>query len=276
MELLLRGRSGLKPAPALAAALSHLGAAFKELDAAAEALDLQRGYEIHVAAVSDFVELWLKPRLGGFRDTHPNILFSINGEGDAPPRLGLIDCEISFGPVREGANNDLLFRDFVIPISSPENTTRIAKLRPRERLEGFPLLHLDFYKDDPGAPNWSDWIKLHRQRRTAPGRGIRFQRITPALEAVLANAGLTICGLALITDLVTTEKVSLPFPVSNGHWSDHVFQARFRNDALARPQVRGFREWLIGEARATEAWLLGRTRSKRENGGKSGKRQRAT
>src|SRR5580658_4156912 len=129
IDLLTRGRSGLRPAPSLHAALPHLSAAFRELEAAATLLDLQRGSEIHIAAVSDFADLWLKPRIGAFRAEHPNTLFCINGEGEAPLRLGLVDCEITFGPV---AGGDLLFRDYVAPISSPENTTRIARLARRD------------------------------------------------------------------------------------------------------------------------------------------------
>jgi LysR family glycine cleavage system transcriptional activator len=263
IDLLVRGRSGLKPTPALAAALDHLSAAFRELAAVADTLDLQRGQEIHVAAASDFAELWLKPRLGRFRSAHPNILFCINGEGEAPIRLGPVDCEISFGRRMVAANNDTLFHDFLLPISSPENTVRIAKLKQRDRLEGFPLLHLDFYKDDPVAPGWPDWIKARRLRRTAPGRGMRFQRITPALDAVLANAGLTICGLALLSEYIDDGRVSLPFPVRTGTRTEHVFQARFRSDALIRPQVRRFRTWLAEESEQTNAWLARTTASRR-------------
>jgi LysR family transcriptional regulator, glycine cleavage system transcriptional activator len=86
----------------------------------------------------------------------------------------------------------------MLPISSPENTRRIANVALRERFEGFPLLHLDFYKEDPGAPNWATWIKTQRLKRTEPNRGIRFQRIKLALDAVRANAGLTICGFVLL------------------------------------------------------------------------------
>lgn len=255
MDLLERGRSGLRPTQQLTIALAHLSTAFRELDAAAVALDLQRGQEIHVAAPSDLVELWLRPRLAVFRSVHPNILFSINGEGDAPLRLGAADCEISFGPPRDDTASDILFRDYILPISSHENTQRIAAFNRRERLEGFPLLHLDFYRNDPAAPGWSSWIAARKLKRTAPDRGIRFQRITAVLEAVLADAGLTLCGLALISDLVEQKRLSLPFPVSTGTWTSHAFQSRFRSDALARPQVRRFRDWLIGEGDVTRAWL---------------------
>ena len=256
MDLVVRGRSGLRPTPGLSPALEHLRATFHELETVATLLNLQRGDEIHIAATSDFAELWLRPRLEAFRVEHPHVLFCINGEGDAPLRIGQVDCEISFGPQRRNATEDLLFRDFVVPISSPENTRRISSVALRDRLEGFPLLHLDFYKEDPSAPNWSNWIKAQQLKRTEPNRGIRFQRIKPALEAVRANAGLTICGLALLSSYIDDGTLSLPFPISTGQWTDHGFQARFRPDALLRPQMKRFREWLTGQARVTGDWLL--------------------
>jgi LysR family transcriptional regulator, glycine cleavage system transcriptional activator len=256
VDLLVRSRSALMPTEPLAGALEHLRRAFRELEAVADALDLQRGHEIHVAAVSDFAELWLKPRLPRFHEQHPNILFCINGEGAAPLRLGAMDCEMTFGPAPDNANTDTLFADFVVPISSPENTRRIAGTRKRDRLEGFPLLHLDFYRNDPAVPGWPRWIKDHKLRRTAPERGIRFQRIAPVVEAVLADAGLAICGLALVTGLIENERLSLPFGIESGTWTGHLFQARFRGDALLRPQVRRFRAWLAAEASATRAQLL--------------------
>ena len=255
IDLVVRGRSGLRATAELSGALEHLRAAFQELATVSSMLNLQRGDEIHVAATSDFVDLWLKPRLASFKTAYPHVLLCINGEGDAPLRIGRVDCEISFGPGRANARDDVLFRDFVLPVSSPENTRRISKVALRDRLEGFPLLHLDFYKEDPNAPSWSTWIKTQRLRRTEPNRGIRFQRINAALEAVRANAGLTICGLALLAPYLEDGSLSLPFPVSTGRWTEHVFQARFHPDALLRPQVRRLREWLLDEAAITRDWL---------------------
>ena len=253
IDLLARGRSGLRPTPSMHEALPHLSAAFRELEAAAALLDLQRGQEIHIAATPDFADLWLKPRIGAFKAEHPNALFCINGEGEAAFRLGRVDCEISFGPLRE--DGDTLFHDFTLPISSPENTARIAKLVELDQLEGFPLLHLDFYKDDPATPHWGEWIAARNLRRTAPERGIRFERIRPVVEAVLANAGLAICGLALVSELIDDGRLSLPFPAPTGAWTEHAFQARFRSDALVRPQVKRFRDWLLRQSADTTAWL---------------------
>jgi len=251
IELLVRGRAGIRPSPELAAALPHLVDAFGALDLAVRELDLQRGQELHLASVSDFAELWLKPRLPAFRAAHPNILFCINGEGDAPIRLGKVDCEITFGPCREDINNEFLFRDFIVPIGSPANVERTAPLPAKARLEGFPLLHLDFYKDDPAALSWPAWLARNRVVRTAPDRGMRFQRINAALDAVLASAGFSLCGVAMLLDRIEYGSIALPYPISSGSWSEHAFMARFRQDVPLRPHLVRFRRWLREESRAT-------------------------
>ena len=253
VELVVRGRSGLQPTDSLALALPHLNVAFRELEAAAEALELQRAQEIHIDASADIADLWLRPRLATFQAEHPNIRISIHDEGGSPPRLGQADCEIGFGPARHGW--ELLFQDFVLPVCSPENAARLASLPEARRLEGFPLLHLAAYSDDPAIPNWPQWIASTGLAREAPERGIRFQRIARALDAVYANAGLMLCSLALASDAVEAHRLSLPFPVETGCWTSHAFQARFRSASLARPQVKRFREWLLAQANRTAIWL---------------------
>ena len=256
LDLVVRGRSGLRPTAGLSKALPHIARAFLELGAAAQALDFQRVNEIQMAANSDWVELWLNPRLPRFRAAYPNILFCINGDGDAPMRLGQTDVEVRFQERRQDDACSLLFRDFLIPIGSRENTKRFGKLSKRNRLEGFPLLHLDFYRDDPSAFGWPEWIGAHGYRKSALNRGIRFQRIVPGLDAVLSDAGFMICGLALLADKLDKAEVTLPFPATTGAWTDHAFQARFRKDAMGGSQVSRFRDWLVDEARITAGRLV--------------------
>ena len=255
VELLLRGRSGIRAAPGLEAALRHLRQGFAELEEAARELELQRGHELHIAAASDFVELWLAPRLDRFRAEHPNIRFCINGEGDAPMRLGRVDCEVTYGPPADDATADLLFRDYVLPIASPTNVERTARIDARDRLEGFPLVHLDFYKDDPAGLSWPEWVAANGVARSAPERGMRFRRITAALDAVTANAGVTLCGLALLAERLESGEIGLPYDVGAGRWSAHGFIARFRRDVEARRHIQRFRAWLLQESRATAEWL---------------------
>jgi LysR family glycine cleavage system transcriptional activator len=263
IDLLVRGRSGLRATPELASALGPLSTAFKELSQVADLLNLQRRDEIHIVAPSDFADLWLKPRLDQLRRGHSNVSFCVNGEGDAPHRLGRVDCEVAFGPVGTDHQVELLFQDFLVPVCSPEVATRLAKLPSKSRLEGFPLLHLDFYKDDSTAPRWPSWIAASKFKRTAPNRGIRFQRIALGLEAVLSNAGLMICGLALTRDLIESRRLVVPFPLSTGAMTQHAFGARFRGDLQNWPQLKRFRSRLLEESAATRDWLTRASSRKR-------------
>lgn len=251
IELFVRGRAGLIPTASLTEALPHLGAAFAELERASFYLDIQRGHELHIAAEPDFADLWLTPRLAGFRGRHPHIAISVNGSGDAAYRTAPADCEIRFEGARDGVER--LFDDYVLPVCSPDILRRLPQGLPRERLEGLPLLHLDFYRNDPLAPDWAEWIARQSLVRTHPERGIRFQRIVRVLDAVLADAGLTLCGLALLADPLKDGSLTLPFPMSTGQRTSHAFHARFR--AESRPHVRRFREWMLEEAAVTQAWL---------------------
>lgn len=255
VDLVTRGRSGLGATPALATALPRLHAAFRDLQAASEALDLQRGHEIRVAADPDFADLWLGPRLAAFRAEHPNMRFSVNGEGDALPRLGAADCEIVFGPVGEASDREPLFADFVAPLGSPANVARLSGIAEKDRLEGFPLLHLDVYRDDPAVPDWPGWIARQGWRRTAPERGIRFRRVAGALDAVLADAGLTLAGLALSRRWLTEGRLAPAFDLSAGTWTSHVYGVRWRDRSMARAQMRWFRSWLLAQAAETRGWL---------------------
>src|SRR4051812_36077468 len=78
IELLHRGRLGIVPSRELDGALQHLRSGFAAIEAAAAVLELQRGHDIYIAAASDFVDLWLAPRLPEFRARFPNVRFSVN------------------------------------------------------------------------------------------------------------------------------------------------------------------------------------------------------
>jgi LysR family glycine cleavage system transcriptional activator len=123
------------------------------------------------------------------------------------------------------------------------------------RLEGFPLLHVDFYKDDAAGLGWQDWTRRHALIRTAPERGIRFRRISAAIDSVLADAGFALSGVALLRGLIEEDRLALPYPVTMGSWSENSFSVTFAADWQRRAPLRAFREWLLGEARQTREWL---------------------
>lgn len=253
-DLLVRGRSGTRPTKELEAAVAHLRAGFRELETVSDILDFQRVNEIHITADPDWADLWLRPRLPDFQKDHPSTLFCVNGVGDIPLRLGDSDCQVFFSNDDKQAAGDTLFHDYLLPVSSQENTRRVLA-QPDVMLEGFPLLHLDCYTADGGGIGWPDWIARYGYRETAPGLGIRYRRVTHALEAVYADSGLIVCGLALVKPQVEKGLLEIPFPVEKGEWSRNSYQAFFRPASRRREQTERFRQWLLDQANATKAEL---------------------
>ncbi len=145
-----------------------------ELASAMDELEFQRQQEIYISAPADLAELWLEPRLVSFRQANPQILIYVNGVKETPGRRN-IDCEIYFGQSSNKQHSDILFRDFVVPIGSPLNVERLSRTDAETRVEGFPILHIDFYDGDPADLSWVKWVKQHAIQRTAPERGMRFQ-----------------------------------------------------------------------------------------------------
>jgi len=143
--------------------------------------------------------------------------------------------------------------DYLLPVSSPENTLRISKQPKENPLEGFPLLHLSKYAGDPAAIDWPRWVQRYGYRKAASDRGLRYSRLVHALEAVRSNAGQLLCGLALLLDEVESGVLSIPFPVSQGAWTQHAYQMSLRRHAARRSAVQQFRAWVMQEGARTAA-----------------------
>ncbi|MEM0945909.1 MAG: LysR family transcriptional regulator [Pseudomonadota bacterium] len=248
-ELLLRGRSGLRPTREMEAALDDLRTAFAALDRVTDKLDFQRVTEIHIVAEPDWAELWLLPRLVAFREENPNILFCINGEGDVPMRLGAPDLRVEYG----GGEGEALYTDVLAPITSPDNVRRLSDWHPDLGMEGMPLLHLEDHRSAGDRPGWVAWFDTFGHRREGPDRGPYYRHARLALEAVRENVGFLLCGLSLATRDIARGSIVLPLPREQHLVAPRPYRLSIRRDALARPQTRVFVDWMKAEVAATVA-----------------------
>lgn len=256
-DLLVRGRSGLRPTAELAAALTDLKTAFAALDRVTETLDFQRVTELHIVADPDWTELWLMPRLQAFRAEHPYILFCINGAGDVPMRLGAPDCRIEYGPLGKGEE---LYTDRLVPVTGFDNLRRMAGWDEQMPLEGMPLLHLEAQRDDPLRPGWPQWIERFGDRREGAGRGVHYRHARLALEAVRLNVGFLVCGLSLVEADLTAGRVFLPYPAQQCLIAPMPYVLTVASHGAMRPQLQRFCDWLRCEARQTRESIEAATR----------------
>ena len=251
LELLVRGRFGISPTPYLIKALDHLNLAFDQIEKATEVLDFQRVFEIHIVAEISWAEMWLKPRLPDFQKDHPNIKFCINGIGDIPSRVGQSDFEIRFGSREPDVEADYLFNEYLLPVCSPKTNRRSERFSKDKWLESHMLIHITGYESDPSSIGWPEWIKEHDYKSQTAARGLRYKNAFAALGSIESNVGPMICGLSLILDRLAAGALALPFPISQGAWTEHCFQLKIRKESKRRPQIQAFRDWLLHQSQKT-------------------------
>lgn len=250
-DLLLRGRSGLRPTRELELALVDLHAAFKALDRVTETLDFQRTREIHIVADPDWADMWLLPRMLNFRTENPHILFCINGSGDVPVRLGTPDLRVTYGD----DSGEVLFQDLLVPITGPDNPRRIADWDPVNQMEGMPLLHLKKQIEYDDHPGWADWFKKFGHRESGTERGVHYTNARLALDAVRQDVGFLVCGLSLMLRDLQEGTIVHPFPISQHLVAPQPYRLRSRPNAEQQPQLRKFVDWLRATAHETQREL---------------------
>ena len=247
-DLLVRGRSGLRPTAALERAWPDLEAGFAALDRVSETLEFQRLSEIHIVADTDWVDLWLQPRLAGFRADHPNIRFCINGMGEVPIRLGAPDCRIDYADLGTG---EVLYSDCLLPITGPDNLRRVADWDETMPLEGMPFLHLEAHRDDPLRPGWPDWVARFGNRREGAGRGVHYRHARQAIEAVREEVGFLICGWSLIARDLALGTIVMPYPREHCLVAPRPYVLSIAAHPPPRPQLVRFCDWLRAQAALT-------------------------
>lgn len=82
-----------------------------------------------------------------------------------------------------------------------------------------------------------------------------YGRVVNALEAVYSDAGLIVCGLSLVQPLLENGTLSLPFPKSQGIWSEQAYLVAFTERSMRRAQTQEFCDWLLREAENTRSQL---------------------
>lgn len=229
------------------------GAGISYLPYVRQALDvLARGTEavpgrrptgrLSVSVVPSFGLRWLIPNLPQFKERHPEIEVTVDTSHRMVefPRDG-IDVAIRMG---RGDWPDLYaFRltvEDLVPVCAPAVAASIHGL---DDLRKATLLHVTAVQED-----WASWCRLSGSDGLDLGRGLRFDTIHMALEAAVQGLGVAMGRLPLVaSDLADGRLVPVlgpPCRSSTGYW---LVTGR---EALARPEVVAFRNWVRGLLKA--------------------------
>ncbi|MFD4840125.1 LysR substrate-binding domain-containing protein [Achromobacter sp. NPDC058515] len=244
VALFVRERHGVRLTQAGASAYPGLLRAFEQIE---ESMSLLQSHSarraLTISTVPSFASSWLVPRLGGFSALHPDIEVRVEASSKlADFKRDRIDVTLRHGLGHyPGLSAFRLMAPVLLPVASPALLAQGPAIAHPEDCLKYTLLQ------DADRADWALWLQAHGVDAGPDAqRGPSFEDDLLLMRA--AGAGQ---GIALVQDTHAREDLE------SGKLAvalDRPWPARFayyivsRPDALARPEVQAFIDWVKAEA----------------------------
>lgn len=203
------------------------------------------GAPLTISVMPSFGAKWLVSRLPRFGRLHPDIDLRFSADDSLVDfTRDDVDIAIRYGRgVWPGLDAALLMRQDVFPVCSP----RLVKegphpLRAPEDLRHHVLLH-----ERPASYDWRTWLLAAGVEGVDPIRGPSYSHAHVLLQATIDGQGVALGATPLVDDDLEAGRLVKPFALTlPGDWAYYVVCAQDRRD---EPDIRAFRDWILGEAR---------------------------
>lgn len=199
---------------------------------------------LHISTSVSFASKWLAPRLHRMRALHPELDIHLDvTDINVDLNDGQVDAAIRYGVGRyRGAVAERILQETVTPVCSPTYLRKVGGLTSPEDLTRCNLLH-----EDRMLANWEQWF-TKAGVIWKPRRGAKFSHGSMAIEAAIADEGVTLGRSTLIMDDIAAGRLVAPFPgiqLKTERGYDLVCSA----ERSQQPNVVALREWLVEEIR---------------------------
>jgi LysR family glycine cleavage system transcriptional activator len=199
-----------------------------------------------VSVLPSFAAKWLVPRLGRFREAHPDIDVRISADHHMTD-FGRedVDMAVRYGQGDyPGLDCVRLMTEDVFPVCSPRLLQGRHPLRTPADLRFHTLLHDDFRVD------WRIWLLAAGVQDVDPERGPAFTDSSMVVQAAVEGQGVALARSVLAAADLAAGRLVKPFDVSMpARWAYYAVCPKARRDDR---RIKAFRDWLLAEAEQTK------------------------
>jgi len=217
-------------------ALGHLAAAVEKIAAPGA------GGPLTVSVLPSFASKWLVPRLGRFREKHPEIDVRISPSTQLTDfQRDDVDLVVRYGKGRyEGLHSVRLMTEDIFPVCSPALLTGPNALRQPEDLRHHTLLHDDAYVD------WAMWLLVAGVEDVGPAHGPYFTDSALVIQAAAEGQGVALARGALAAGDLAAGRLVKPFDIAIP--TEYAYYVVCPKATAHHPKIAAFRDWLLEEA----------------------------
>jgi LysR family transcriptional regulator, glycine cleavage system transcriptional activator len=202
---------------------------------------------VTVTSVPSLVSRWLMPRLGRLREQHPEIDMRVLASLHPVDFLREgVDVAIRLGPgPYPGLMADVLMEENFYAVCSPAFLAKAGPFREPADLLRHALLHDELDARIPDEIVWPRWFKAFGITYRGPTRP-SFSHTYLTLEAAANGQGIAVAGEPFFAEDLKTGRLvrALPHRVT-GPYRFHLLRP---SESEARPAVKAFCDWVLGEA----------------------------
>ena len=240
-----RERLGMRLTEAGASVFPRLREAFLQIDQAMHDLESTKARRsLTVSTVATFAASWLVPRLGRFKQLHPDIEIRVEATSELVDlRRDRVDVALRHGlGDYPGLEVIPLMAPVLTPVASPGFLkAHGAVIHEAGDCLGYPLLH------DGDRADWQLWLKAHGVADDMRAeRGSAFDDDFLLIRAAEAGQGLALVPQAYAQEEIAAGRL---IQVLDKPWpARFAYYAVTRPGAADRPEVRAFLDWIREEA----------------------------
>ncbi len=211
--------------------------------------DSARQRRLTITALPSFAARWLAPRIGRFIEQHPELEVMLQSSSHlADLAREPVDLAIRFGGGRyPGLASEKLMDDCYYPVASPHfNRGRLPRT-PQELVQG-SLLRCE---EEP----WMPWFQAAGLVRPEPSGGLVFQDSSMLVRAASEGHGVALARHVLAAADIEAGKLVRLFDIALP--SSYSYYLVCLPDALQKPSVQAFRDWLRAELNYSTTFTIG-------------------
>ena len=217
-------------------ALTHLAAGMEKLAAPSA------GGPLTVSVLPSFASKWLVPRLGRFRERHPEIDVRIEATNVLTDfQRDDVDLVVRYGRGKyKGLASTWLMAEDIFPVCSPALLDGPKPLRHPADLRHHTLLH------DDANVDWTMWLLSAGFGGVDPGQGPFFTDSAMVIQAAVEGQGVALARGALAAGDLAAGRLVRPFDFAIP--TEYAYYVVCPETTANRPKIAAFREWMLEEA----------------------------
>lgn len=213
----------------------------------------QEPQHVTISATDAMARYWLAPRIRAFRESHPEVGFTVlaSDSDDTFRNYAQTDMSLLCGNERSEAGEEMhfLFAEVAQPVCTPEFLATHGPFDTPEQLNTVNLLHLHESHWSAEAIGWhplgwSEWFKAQGAQMQQSPSSLSTNKVSLLLEACLSGDGVML-GFPHLVERHLQDGTLVPAhhrTISAGRGNFLIC----RQTSLRRPEVALFRSALLG------------------------------